>query len=109
MVVEFQVVNQQCEDCQKSFTPHAWNAVVQVRQKVNHRRTFCFLEQLILKSDAHDKVVSLKETREGLDFHFAQRSHAQRFADFVSGCVPAKAKNSKQLTSHDASSNVYNY
>eukprot|EP00927_Polykrikos_kofoidii_P075472 TRINITY_DN7170_c0_g2_i1.p1 TRINITY_DN7170_c0_g2~~TRINITY_DN7170_c0_g2_i1.p1 ORF type:complete len:537 (+),score=129.77 TRINITY_DN7170_c0_g2_i1:144-1613(+) len=109
MVVEFQVVNQQCEDCQKSFTPHTFNAIVQVRQKVAHRRTFCYLEQLILKHDAHDKVISLKENREGLDFHFGQRSHAQRFTDFVAAWVPTKTKNSKHLCSHDANSNTYNY
>jgi len=109
MVIEFQIVNQQCEDCQKSFTPHAWNAIVQVRQKVPHRRTLCLLEQLILKHDAHSKVLSLKATPEGLDFHFSQRSHAQRFADFVASCVPQKQKNSKHLISHDGSSNVYNY
>eukprot|EP00928_Gymnodinium_smaydae_P049670 TRINITY_DN3335_c0_g1_i2.p1 TRINITY_DN3335_c0_g1~~TRINITY_DN3335_c0_g1_i2.p1 ORF type:complete len:514 (-),score=123.98 TRINITY_DN3335_c0_g1_i2:299-1840(-) len=109
MVIEFEVVNQQCEDCTKSFTPHTFNGIVQVRQKVSHRRTFCYLEQLILKHEAHAKVVSLKESREGLDFHFAQRSHAQRFADFIASCVPTKHKNSKQLCSHDANSNIYNY
>jgi nonsense-mediated mRNA decay protein 3 len=109
MVVEFQVVNQQCEECQKSFTPHTFAATVQVRQKVAHRRTFCYLEQRILKHDAHSKVVSLKESREGLDFHFGQRSHAQRFADFISSCVPSMQKNSKSLQAHDASSNIYNY
>merc|ERR1712061_446468 len=45
MVVEFQVVNQQCPNCEKSFTPNLFNAIVQVRQKVAHRRTFCYLEQ----------------------------------------------------------------
>mmetsp|Transcript_135909 Transcript_135909/g.344102 ORF Transcript_135909/g.344102 Transcript_135909/m.344102 type:complete len:528 (+) Transcript_135909:88-1671(+) len=109
MVVEFQIVNQQCEDCQRSFTPHSWNAIVQVRQKVPHRRTLCLLEQLILKNDAHSKVVSLKQTPEGLDFHFTQRSHAQRFADFVGSCVPEQQKNSRHLISHDANSNSYNY
>lgn len=109
MVVEFQIVNQQCEDCQKSFTPHAYNAIVQVRQKVPHRRTFCYLEQLILKSDAHAKVTSLKETREGLDFYFETKSHAQRFADFVEAHVPTKSKQSKHLISHDANSNSYNF
>eukprot|EP00416_Gambierdiscus_australes_P020854 CAMPEP_0171078714 /NCGR_PEP_ID=MMETSP0766_2-20121228/14804_1 /TAXON_ID=439317 /ORGANISM="Gambierdiscus australes, Strain CAWD 149" /LENGTH=367 /DNA_ID=CAMNT_0011535859 /DNA_START=33 /DNA_END=1133 /DNA_ORIENTATION=+ len=109
MVVEFRVVNMQCEECQRSFTPHSFNAIVQVRQKVAHRRTFCYLEQLILKNDAHEKVLSLKETREGLDFHFGQRSHAQRFADFVSSCVPARQKHSKHLCSHDAQSNAYAY
>lgn len=109
MVVEYQIVNQQCEDCQKSFTPHAYNAIVQVRQKVPHRRTFCYLEQLILKSDAHAKVTSLKETREGLDFFFETKSHAQRFADFVSAHVPTKVKQSRHLISHDANSNQYNF
>jgi nonsense-mediated mRNA decay protein 3 len=109
MVCEFTIVNQQCEDCQKSFTPHTWNAVVQVRQKVAHRRTLCFLEQLILKHDAHEKVISLNETREGMDFHFAQRSHAQRFSDFVQSFIPAKLKNSKHLVSHDTNSNEYHY
>jgi len=109
MVCEFTIVNQQCEDCQKSFTPHTWNAIVQVRQKVEHRRTLCYLEQLILKHDAHEKVISLKETRDGMDFHFAQRSHAQRFSDFVESFIPAKLKNSKHLVSHDANSNNYHY
>jgi len=108
-VCEFTVVNQQCEDCQKSFTPHVWTAIVQVRQKVLHRRTLCFLEQLILKHDAHDKVISLKETREGMDFHFGQRSHAQRFADFVQSFIPARVKCSKHLVSHDAANNDYHY
>jgi len=109
MVVEFQIVNQQCEDCQRSFTPHSWNAIVQVRQKVAHRRTLCLLEQLILKNDAHSKVVSLKQTPEGLDFHFTQRSHGQRFADFIGSCVPEQQKNSRHLISHDMNSNKYNY
>jgi len=109
MVVEFQVVNQQCEECQKSFTPHTFNATVQVRQKVSHRRTFCMLEQMILKHDAHEKVISMKENREGLDFHFAQKSHAQRFCDFVGSCVPTSERNSRHLCSHDMNSNVYNF
>lgn len=67
------------------------------------------LEQMILKHDAHGKVTSLIQTSEGLDFHFGQRSHAQRFADFVANCVPITTKNSKQLVSHDMNSNVYGY
>lgn len=37
LVVEFQIVNQQCEECQKSFTPHAWSSIVQVRQQLGAR------------------------------------------------------------------------
>jgi len=109
MVVEFTVINQQCEECQKSFTPHGWSAIVQVRQKVLHRRALIMLEQLILKHNAHEKVVSLEQTPEGLDFHFAQKSHGQRFADFVGSQFPSHMKQSKKLISHDCSSNVWNY
>jgi len=32
---------------------NTWKASVQVRQKVTHKRTFLWLEQLILKHNAH--------------------------------------------------------
>ncbi len=43
----------QCPSCQKLAAKNTWKASVQVRQKVNHKRTFLFLEQLILKHGAH--------------------------------------------------------
>lgn len=55
VIVTFKEVNMQCDECRKSFTPHTWNAVVQLRQRVAHKRTFLFLEQLILKHKAHEK------------------------------------------------------
>lgn len=29
-ITEFEEFYQQCEDCQKEFTPHTWNGLVQV-------------------------------------------------------------------------------
>ncbi|EHK99598.1 putative 60S ribosomal export protein NMD3 [Glarea lozoyensis 74030] len=49
--VEYVVAYQQCPDCAKSYTANTWRACVQVRQKVPHKRTFLYLEQLILKHD----------------------------------------------------------
>lgn len=109
MAIEFVVQNEQCADCKRAWTPHTWSALVQVRQRVAHRRTFFYLEQRILKNDEHAKVINIKQMREGLDFYFAHRSHAQRFSDFVQACVPSKQKQSKQLVSHDTKSNEYNY
>ena len=83
-VVEFVVTNQQCTDCQKSFTPHTWVAQVQVRQRVDHKRTFLFLEQLIIKHNAAEKCISIKEVHDGLDFQFKNKSHANRLVDFIS-------------------------
>lgn len=59
--ITFKETNQQCNECMKSFTPHTWNAVVQLRQKVGHKRTFMFLEQLILKHNAHKNCLNVEE------------------------------------------------
>lgn len=70
-------------DCQKSFTHNTWRASVQVRQKVPHKRTFLYLEQLILKNGAHKDTVNIKEAKDGLDFYFASRSHAEKMHEFL--------------------------
>ena len=86
-----------------------WKAVVQVRQKVSHKKTFLFLEQLILKHNAHDATLQIKTLPDGIDFFFAQRSHAIRFIDFVSSIMSVRSKVSKQLVSADLKNNDYNY
>ena len=108
-VAEFLVQNLQCEDCQKSFTPHTYVAKVQVRQRVEHQRTFYYLEQLLLKHKANNHVTDIKQVDNGLDFDFMNKSHAGRFLDFLRGIVPIRVNNSKTLISHDASDNKYNY
>ena len=64
--------------------------MVQVRQKVPHKRTFLFLEQLILKHGAQKDTISVKEVKDGLDFFYAHRSHAIRMTDFLAGVVPVR-------------------
>ncbi len=61
-LIEFQVVNQICEDCQRVEAKDYWKCVVQVRQRAKHKKTFYYLEQLILKLNAHQKTVSIKQT-----------------------------------------------
>lgn len=109
MIIEFVEEWTQCDDCKKTFTPHLWNAACQVRQKVNHKRTFMYLEQAVLKHKMHDKALNVKETPEGIDFYFKNKSHANTFSDFIHSVLPAKIKPSKQLVSHDQWSNIYNY
>ena len=58
--VEFVQQWRQCPDCAKSYTHNTWRAVVQVRQKVPHKRTFLYLEQLILKQGAHKETINIK-------------------------------------------------
>lgn len=107
--VEFVQANQQCPDCQKSFTPNTWRAVVQVRQKVPHKRTFLYLEQLILKHAAHRDTINIKEVHEGIDFFFGQRNHAEKFVDFLSSLIPVKSKKSQELISQDVHTSTKSY
>lgn len=109
-MVEFVVEHQQCDACKKdAANMDAWQAVVQTRQKVDHKRTFYYLEQVILKHTAHEDALGLKIVGEGIDFYFANKSHALKFINFVGKVAPVRHKVSEHLVSHDANSNVYNY
>lgn len=100
--VEYVVVAMQCPDCAKSYTTHTWNTNVQIRQKVAHKRTFLFLEQLILKHNAHMDTISIKETKDGLDFYYGKQGHGMKMIDFLQGCVPIRFKKSSQLITSDS-------
>ncbi len=58
-IAEFVIRNQQCKHCEASYATGAWHAIVQVRQRVTHKRTFFYLEQLMLKHEAHKECVKI--------------------------------------------------
>lgn len=58
-IAEYVIRNQQCKMCEANFATGAWRAVVQVRQRVSHKRTFFYLEQLILKHEAHNDCLKI--------------------------------------------------
>eukprot|EP00977_Amphora_coffeiformis_P004627 scaffold1000_cov166-Amphora_coffeaeformis.AAC.17 len=107
--VVFIVRNQQCIECQAEFRQGSWKALVQVRQRVSHKRTFLYLEQLILKHEAHRGCLSIETFRDGMDFYFPDKSKAARFISFLENVVPVKLKTSKKLVSTDDKSNIANY
>ncbi|KIW03195.1 uncharacterized protein PV09_05421 [Verruconis gallopava] len=107
--VEFVIANQQCPDCRKSYTHHTWRACVQVRQKVPHKRTFLFLEQLILKHNAHRETINIKEVHDGIDFFFSAKNGAEKFVDFLTSVVPVHVKKSSELISMDTHTSKRQY
>lgn len=109
MIVEFTIRNQQCTSCQANFATGAWHAVVQVRQRVPHKRTFFFIEQLLLKHNAHSDSVNIVSFRDGMDFYFLEKNVALRFIDFLEGSIPMKVKYSRKLVSADHTSNIGNF
>lgn len=106
--VEFYEVYTQCDDCKKDFTPHKWKACVQVRQKVNNKKTFLYIEQMLLKHSAHKKCIKITAVKDGVDFFFRSKADAHKMMDFLNGVVPHVTKESKELISHDSKNNTYN-
>jgi nonsense-mediated mRNA decay protein 3 len=100
-VIEFVVAGQYCEDCTRVDSQLTWKAVVQLRQKVLHKRTFIWLEQLILKHSVHRDTNNIKEYRDGLDFYYSNRNHAIKMVEFLQSVVPTKYKSSQELISSD--------
>ena len=107
--VEIIVQYGQCPDCTRLAAKNMWRAAVQVRQKVPHKRTFLYLEQLILKYNAHRETGSVQEKKDGLDFFYVQRAHAIRMCEFLASVVPVRSTKSEQLISMDVHTSSSNY
>lgn len=108
-VVEYIVSTQQCDECMRVAAQLTWKACIQVRQKVPHKRTFFWLEQVILKHNAHRETTNIKEAKDGIDFYYSNRSHALRMIEFLSSVVPIRHKSSQQLISTDVHTSTSNY
>lgn len=108
-VVEYVVHNQMCMDCHRVEAKDFWNSSVQVRQKVSHKKTFYYLEQIILKHKMHLNVSKISDRPNGLDFFYASKQEARKFTDFLCHVLPCKYQASQKLVSHDTHSNTYNY
>ncbi|TDH68952.1 hypothetical protein CCR75_004320 [Bremia lactucae] len=108
-MVTFTIQSVKCPDCTKQYHNNTWKAVVQIRQKANHKRTFLRLEQEILKQNAHQDAISITTVKEGMDFYFGSKSTAERFLHFLAAHVPMRSKSSSKLVSenvHNATANV---
>ncbi|XP_049820964.1 60S ribosomal export protein NMD3 [Aethina tumida] len=108
-VVEYVINHQMCDECHRSEAKDFWRALVQVRQRAENKKTFFYLEQLILKHKAHENTLGIKPIHGGLDFFYTTEAHARKMVDFVASVLPCKYQHSKKLISHDIHSNVYNY
>ncbi|KAK4260247.1 hypothetical protein QN277_003389 [Acacia crassicarpa] len=108
--IEYVQEEHMCESCSRiQANPDQWVAAVQLRQHVTHRRTFFYLEQLILKHGVAASAIRIKQLDQGIDFFFSNRSHAVKFVEFLGKVAPIRSRHDKQLVSHDSKSNNYNY
>ncbi|TIB13374.1 hypothetical protein E3P92_02291 [Wallemia ichthyophaga] len=99
--VTYTILGAQCPDCTRMAAKNTWQTSIQVRQKVPHKRTFFYLEQLILKHGAHKDCVNILERKDGLDFYYLQRQAALRMLEFLQNVVPIRYKSSEELLTTD--------
>ncbi|CAH8435467.1 unnamed protein product [Schistosoma turkestanicum] len=107
--IDFTVHTQQCTSCTRSAAKDYWNACVQVRQKVDHKKTLLHLEQVILRSGMNKTCSNIKQVSGGIDFFFSTRSQAVTFVNFLSKRSPCRCQTAQHLKSHDVNNNTYNY
>eukprot|EP00732_Lithocolla_globosa_P002898 Lithocolla_globosa_v1_NODE_2066_length_2184_cov_17.276186.p1 type:complete len:498 gc:universal NODE_2066_length_2184_cov_17.276186:1713-220(-) len=108
-VVEYVVASQICEDCHRVEAKNTWNCVVQVRQKVSHKKTFFHLEQLMLKHKAHKGTLNLKELPDGLDFYYSNLAKGKKMLEFLLSVAPVRYKQSQELISSDTHTKEFQY
>ena len=106
-VVEFVIQGRMCEDCHlEEANMGSYNSIVQVRQKVDHKRTFLFLEQLILKHGQDKRTVKIEPQPHGIDFFFCAKNDAMHFIDFLDTVVCHRYRTSKKIISQDIHCNT---
>lgn len=107
-ILTFIMRNMQCPDCLRVESQQYWKALVQLRQKPHHKRTFLYIEQLMLKHKAHRATSNIKERKDGIDFYFLNRNDAVKMVEFISNYCGTKVLNSSRLISEDDSNNTAN-
>jgi len=107
--VEFIVSNQMCIDCHRVEAKDFWKSSVQVRQKVTRKRTFYYLEQVLLKYNMHANTTKIAKQSNGLDFFYSLDQDAVKLKNFLMKILPCRYFDSKKLISHDTHNSTYNY
>ncbi|KNB44176.1 hypothetical protein JH06_1905 [Blastocystis sp. subtype 4] len=102
--VTFIQVMHLCDECYKLETENTWEAIVKIRQKVDHKRTLLWLEQNLVNTGRHSDSIGVQIVNGGLDFYFAKRIEAQQFVEYIKTQVIVKG--SMKLKYQDLKSNI---
>ncbi|CAD8178971.1 unnamed protein product [Paramecium pentaurelia] len=98
-ILNFEEVYHQCEDCKREFTPHIWGACIQLRQRVNHKKSFYYLEQLILQHHMNQQMLKVESADDGMNFYYKQKNQALHMLEFIRSYLPIQVKESKEVFS----------
>ena len=104
----FKICNRQCNECIREATDHAWGAMIQIRQYVEHKRTFYHLEALLTKKGLHNLILGVQIANGGIDLYFKSPNLARPVIECIQSNFPTKGKKSKKVVSADRKSHTAN-
>ena len=107
LVIDFKEKWLLCRDCQKVQTPHIWASCVQIRQRVPHKKTMLYLEQIILHNKMQKNALDFQEANDGFDFFFTTRREGEIFSNWLATVVPSKITYTKKYVSLSTSTFTY--
>ena len=107
LIIEFKEKWNLCRDCQKLQTPHTWSSCVQIRQRVPHKKTMLYLEQIILKNKMQKSSLYFEEANDGFDFFCSTRRAGEIFSNWIATVVPSKITYHKKYVSLSTSTFTY--
>merc|ERR1712113_129482 len=108
-VINFSLKNCLCTDCSRTNTANKiWNSIVQVRQFVEHKRTFQMLEHLIVKHGADFNCSQIEKSTFGLNIYYNSHSQSIKFVNFMKTIAPIRYRvGGTQLVSHETHKNIF--
>ena len=108
-VVEFVVKTRHCTVCTQNASRDPWQSKVQLRQRCDYPRTLLAMEVEMRRRQQGLRVAyQLERTKEGLDFTFLRRQHAQRFVHLLHSIAPCRTKASQALIASNAKTGTSN-
>jgi nonsense-mediated mRNA decay protein 3 len=109
VIIEYIVRNKQCLECIREASDHSWGAMIQLRQKSDHKSSLMALETLLTRAGLHNIMLGAEVSKNGMDFYFRNRSQAEKLVNFISSNLPTKIKQSQRLVSTDSHSGQSKY
>lgn len=108
VLLEYSFRNKQCPSCTRVEAQQFWRAAVQLRQHPHHRRTFLYIEHLMLQHKVHLSTSNIVNRKDGIDFLFADNTAALKLVDFLRKFFGVQIHSSAQLISTDPKNNTAN-
>lgn len=105
--VEVVIKNKQCLECSREGAEPSFGAVVQIRQRVSHKKTLASLETDIRSNEEFNVLLKdMKLQSEGFDVYCRSKGQAERLVNFVRERYPSRTRANNHADRHEAATQM---